>query len=237
MFPETRYSAVARAASTDEAERAASLAALAAVYYRPVYAHLRHKWRFDPERAEDAAQSFFARVVERGIFAAYDAERGRFRTFVRTCLDHLVESELRAAGRVKRGGGKRFVPIEAETLEGELALATEDSPEQAFDREFVRGLFASAVTDLQARLEGAGKARYYVLFERYDLCATPEARPTYAALAQELGLAVTDVTNHLHFARKEFRRAIVARLREITASEEELRQEAAELGIDVDAAK
>ena len=238
MFPETRYSAVARAASTDPEERAKSLAALAAVYYRPVYAHLRHKWRFDPERAEDVAQSFFAAVVERSVFAAYAQERGRFRTFVRTCLDHLVESELRAQNRIKRGGGKRFVPIDAENLEGELAITSPtDSPEQAFDREFVRSLFAAAVADLKSRLEGAGKAHYYALFERYDLSGTPDNRPTYAALAKETGLAVTDVTNYLFFARKEFRRAVVARLREITNDEDELREEAAEMGIDIDAVK
>ncbi len=46
---------------------------------------------------------------------------------------------------------------------------------------------------------------------------------------------VTDVTNHLHFVRRELRRILCDRLRRITASDEEYRSEARELfGVDVD---
>jgi hypothetical protein len=39
-------------------------------------------------------------------------------------------------------------------------------------------------------------------------------------------LAVTDVTNYLAFARREFRRCVLEQLREMTGSEEEFRREA-----------
>lgn len=237
MFPETRYSAVALAQSDDPNERSQSIERLAAIYYRPIYAHLRGKWRLDQQHAEDVAQAFFATVVERNVFAAYRLERGRFRTFVRTCLDHLVETELRAARRLKRGGGQRLVSYDTAELESELGSAAATDPQDVFDREFVRSLFASAVSALRERLERANKGHYFTLFERYDLCASPEERPTYGVLAKDLGLEATDVTNYLFFARKEFRRTIVEKLRELTSSEEELREEAAELGIDVDSAK
>jgi len=234
MFPETRYSAVLLAASDDPDERARSISILAAVYYRPVYLHLRRKWRLDPSHAEDAAQAFFAAVVERNVFAAYRAERGRFRSFVRACLDNLVESENRAERRLKRGGGKRFVPFDAALLETELLDATgSGDPERIFDEEFVRSLFASAVSLLQDRLVRAGKAHYFSLFEAYDLCEAEE-RPTYATLAERHRRSAIDVTNYLFYARKEFRRCIVIQLRELTSSEEELREEAAELGVDID---
>jgi hypothetical protein len=45
---------------------------------------------------------------------------------------------------------------------------------------------------------------------------------------------VTTVTNHLFWARREFRRLVLERLREITGSEREFREEArAVLGVDV----
>jgi RNA polymerase sigma factor (sigma-70 family) len=223
---------VALAASEDPDERAKSLQTLAAVYYRPIYAHLRMKWRLPPEEAEDLAQAFFQAVVERNVFAAYRLERGRFRTFVKTCLDHLVESEFRAIRRLKRGGGIRPVDLDTHALEAELAHA--EPAADPFDQEFVRSLFAAAVAALETRLTVAGKASYFKVFQRYDLCADPESRPTYAQLGRELGVATTDVTNYLHFARKELRRAVVAQLRELTMGPEELREEAAALGIDLD---
>ena len=75
----------------------------------------------------------------------------------------------------------------------------------------------------------------FALFERYDVegADTPD-RPSYAQLAAEHGLPVTQVTNHLHWARRELRAAVLEKLREITAGEDEFRSEArALLGVEV----
>ena len=69
----------------------------------------------------------------------------------------------------------------------------------------------------------AGKAQHYALLEQYDLAGE---RPTYAELAQRFGIAVTDVTNHLFRVRRELRRIVLEVLRELTASDEEFREEA-----------
>ena len=59
------------------------------------------------------------------------------------------------------------------------------------------------------------------------------ARPTYAALARETGLRVTDVTNQLAWARRAFREIVLALLRDVCASDEEFRAEARDLlGVD-----
>jgi hypothetical protein len=74
------------------------------------------------------------------------------------------------------------------------------------------------------------------LFERYDLAPTRSGEPpTYVSLASEFGLPVTQVTNFLALARREFRRAVLDALREISGTESEFRLEAMELlGIDPD---
>jgi hypothetical protein len=98
----------------------------------------------------------------------------------------------------------------------------------------VRGLFARAVDALRAELNARGKGTHFRVFERYELDAGVASRPTYAELARELGVATTDVTNYLHVARKEFRRIVLATLREWTASDDEFREEArALLGVKV----
>ena len=56
-----------------------------------------------------------------------------------------------------------------------------------------------------------------------------EARPTYAAIAAELGAPVTTVTNDLALARRMFRGLVLGALRQLTGSDEEYRAEARRL--------
>ena len=74
---------------------------------------------------------------------------------------------------------------------------------------------------------------HFELFELYDL-QDAEGKPSYSQLASKFGLATTDVTNYLAFARREFRRCVLDQLREMTASNEEYRREARILlGVDI----
>ena len=101
-------------------------------------------------------------------------------------------------------------------------------------QEWVRGLFADAVDLLRARCDAEGHGPAFTLFVRYDIEEPVEgARPTYATLAQETGLRVTDVTNQLAWARRAFREIVLTLVREVCASDEEFRAEARDLlGMD-----
>jgi hypothetical protein len=71
------------------------------------------------------------------------------------------------------------------------------------------------------------------LFERYALLEDEAERPSYKDLAASFSIPITSVTNHLAFTRREFRRIVLERLRELTASDEEFRGEArALLGVE-----
>jgi hypothetical protein len=72
-------------------------------------------------------------------------------------------------------------------------------------------------------LPPAGKAEHFALFEQYDLA---DDLLTDAELAQRFGIAVTDVTNRLFRIRRELRRVTLEVLRELTAREQEFREEA-----------
>ena len=98
--------------------------------------------------------------------------------------------------------------------------------EQYFHDEFVRSLFALSVDTLREECALRGKDLPFRLFERYELDRDPEERLTYERLAEELNIPVTQVTNFLAFARREFRRIVLEKLREITTSDREFREEA-----------
>lgn len=230
-FPATRRSAVVAVGSDDPAERARSFEILVRAYWKPVYKYLRLRFRKDAEEARDLTQDFFARAFEKRYFTAFDPAVARFRTYLKACLDRFVMEQHRNEKRQKRGGDAVRLSLDFDAAEGELVHAV-GGVEEVFDREWVRGLFTAAVDALREACAAAGKGVHFTIFQRYVLDDAPE-RPTYAELAAELSIPVTDVTNHLSFTRREFRRLVLARLRELTATEEEFKSEArAVLGVD-----
>ena len=144
-----------------------------------------------------------------------------------------ASNERKAAGRQKRGGNLQGRSFDFAQAEEEL-LAGADYPDadldRFFHREWVRSLFSLAVEELRGRCRESNKNLSFLLFQRYDLeRASSDAAFTYEELAQEFQLPITQVTNHLAYARREFRRIVLEKLRATTASEEEFRAEARQL--------
>jgi RNA polymerase sigma factor (sigma-70 family) len=237
-FPLTRHSVVRDLASADPDARAAAYDALARTYWRPVYLYIRLRWHRDGEEARDLTQDFFARAFEREYLERYDPAKARFRTFLRTCLDAFLANTAQAAGRLKRGAGYSITAVDFAEADADLAASARNDdadPEQWFHREWIRGLFSDALEAMRRRCDDAGHPRAFAVFQRYDVEEAGAApRLTYAALAEELGMKVTDVTNELAWARRTFREIVVAALRRVCATDEEFRAEARDLfGMDV----
>ncbi len=231
-FPATNRSAVLGSGSDDPVHKARAFNRLVKAYWRPVYKHIRVRWQKSNEDAKDLTQGFFARAFEKDVFAAFDPEKGRFRTYVRSCLDNFLTNTAVAQKAQKRGGGLAPLSLDFADAEEELAasaIVVESSAEDVFDREWARSLVHAATKTLAEELEERGRAVPYQVFVRYDLAGDTDERPTYAALAEELGIKSSDVSNYLNASRKRFREIVLDTLRELTASEEEFRLEATEL--------
>jgi len=213
QFPSTQLSLLEAAASSPPNE---ALERVAALYWKPVYRFLRLKFRKDNEDAKDLTQSFFATALERDFFARFDPAKASFRTYLRIAVERFAANQHAAANRLKRGGDAVFEPIQ------DQAAAT-DSPEQVFEREWQRQLFALALDDLRAHCEGAGKLLQFQIFAAYDLAEGE--RPSYAALAARHGVTETAVTNYLAWARRMLRGFVNGRLRGVTSGDRELREE------------
>jgi RNA polymerase sigma factor (sigma-70 family) len=232
-FPVTRWSVILAVRSEDPLERDRALDILVAGYWKPVYKYIRLRWGKPAEDAKDLTQEFFARLIEKKFLDSYDPARARLRTFLRTCVDGLVINQDRADRRLKRGGDARHLSLDFAAADGELARIEPAAPaemDQFFEREWARSVFSMAVEQLRAECAARGKSTHFRIFELYDLLDTladgPDRRPSYEDLARQFGIAVTDVTNFLAYARREFRRITLDILRQITGSEEEFRREA-----------
>lgn len=230
-FPATRISAILALRSGQAEERRRAREQLAQVYWKPVYKYIRLKWNRAPDDAADLTQGFFLRVFAEDFFVDYDPARARFRTFLRTCLDRYIQREDAASSRLKRGGDAEMIPLDTAGVEAELRAASGGAPDEIFERDWVQSLFALAVSGLREHCQARDRALSAQLFVEYDLGEGP-TRPTYADLAAAHGVTVETITNHLAYARREFRRVVLELLRELTASDAEFRDEArALLGI------
>jgi RNA polymerase sigma factor (sigma-70 family) len=233
FFPPTRCSSIRNSGSTDPTARRMAYETLIAAYWKPVYKYIRQRWKLGNDEAKDLTQAFFAKALEHDFFASFDPSRARFRTFVQTCVDGVVNNGLRDASRLKRGGQAQVVTLDFASADAEWSLqapAADCDPAEFLRQEWVRGLFAAAVADLKRFCDESGKSAHFRLFEQYDLrAAEAGARPTYADLAAEHGLPVTQVTNFLSFARSQFRKRLLQQLEAATASDDEFQEEVARL--------
>jgi len=199
-------------------------------YWKPVYKYVRLRWHFSNEDAKDLIQGFFTRALDKGFLGEYDPAKASFRTYLRTCLDRFAANERQSGQRLKRGGGITVVSLDFEGAERELAYS-KPSVEDCFHRELIRSLFELAVGALRERCESEGKAVQFRVFEGYDL-QTAEERVTYDQLASQFGVTPATITNHLAAMRRDLRRILLEKLREITSGEREFRSEArAVLGV------
>jgi hypothetical protein len=236
-FPETRGSLVAAAAGGDAAARSRALGSLAEAYWAPVYTYVRFKAGRSHEEAADLTQDFFTGLVEKDWLARFDPSKARLRTYFRMLVDGLDANEWKAHGRVKRGGGAPALSLDVGAVRAAYeaaAASSQESPEQAFEREWARSVFSMAVERYRAACAVDGRDVRFALFAAYDLegDAAPE-RPRYEDLARRHATTAVDVTNQLAAARRDFRRAVLDVLRELTASEAEFRAEArALLGVE-----
>jgi RNA polymerase sigma factor (sigma-70 family) len=231
-FPPTRRSVIEAVRSIDAEERERALEALCAAYWKPVYKYIRLRWNRPTEEAQDLTQGFFLGVLERELLEKFTPQKSRLRTYLRVCVDSFVSNEQKASLRQKRGGGLPHIALDFTAAEQELGAAAMDpaaipspeSLEEFFEKEWVRSLFSLAVEELRQFCAARERERSFLLFEAYDLEGNDKI--SYEQLAREFGISVTDVTNALAWARREFRRIALERLRELCGSEEEFQREA-----------
>jgi RNA polymerase sigma factor (sigma-70 family) len=232
QFPVTRWSVIDAVKSADAAERTRAMDTLFAAYWKPVYKYVRLRWNRPVEDAQDLTQGFFAEMLERELLTKYNPAKSKLRTYLRLCVDSFVMNQEKAARRQKRGGNVPHMVLDFHAAEEEIAgntidaasIPSPESLEEFFEKEWVRSLFELAVEDLRKFCAERERERTFRLFEDYDLSGDPEI--SYQKLAAQYAIPLTDVTNALSWARREFRRIALERLRELCGSEEEFHREA-----------
>src|SRR5262245_18074102 len=103
VFATTHWSVVLTAGNGDSPLAMRALETLCSTYWYPIYVYVRRKGH-GPEDARDLTQDFFAQSLAKELLRLADRDKGRFRTFLLTTLEHFLAREWNRAHRQKRGG-------------------------------------------------------------------------------------------------------------------------------------
>ncbi len=231
-FPETTWSLIANlvpgAAATVDRDPAAGLDELCRRYWKPIYCYVRQGFRKTNEDAKEVTQAFFLWLVDGEVLTRYTPDRASFRFYLKGLLRNFVRNDAQALRRLKRGGGARAVSLpddDVRALDELLPDPKTASPEEAFDRAWIGELIERAVERVRAAAADAAADSLEALrvraYELYEL-GPPGSQPTYAQVAEQLGVSTSNVRNHLFAVRERVRAEIRRELRETVASPEQL---------------
>ncbi len=222
-FPPTRHSVIVDLAHSDSGHRERALEVVARAYRGPLVAVVRHRWELSTDDAEDLVQEFFAQAIDKGWLGRYDATRGRFRTFLRSCMWSFASTVYESSTRQKRGGGIAHVTFDA--LMTPPAVAPE--VDAVFEREWVRSVLELSLEALRQECLATGRASTWQVFHAREVEGTlaSDTPTSYRELATRFSIAETQVTNFLNWGRRRFRAHVLETIRSLTGSDEECREE------------
>ncbi len=224
-FHDTRWTLVSRSRG-DDVQGKAALSELCAAYYAPVVAFLRRDGR-EESLARDLAHDFFAKMLAGGIIEDADPLRGKFRSYLLMALKRFAANQRERDHAAKRGGGQIHAVIDGESeVTGaglQIADASIEAPDAAFDRQWALTLLARALVNLEDDLREEGKSEHFDVLKPW-LTAEADATPQSEAAAK-LGMSVEAVKVAIHRLRKRFREAVREEISQTVGEAGDVREE------------
>jgi RNA polymerase sigma factor (sigma-70 family) len=233
LFPSTHWSVVLEAGrSQPEPEIAqAALTELCQTYWAPLYSFVRSRG-YTVHDAQDLTQSFFAYLLEHKIYARVDRQKGKFRSFLLACLKNFLAHAAARERALERGGGQDFLPLHEEQAKEAESLfqthSTASSEDRLFDRSWAEALLAAGLERLSADYKGESKEKLFNEL-RIFVAGGADPPPTYAELADRLGIAESTLRSHVTRLRARYREALRAEVRRTVHTETQVDEELQEL--------
>ena len=188
-FQNTHWSLVLSAGQGDSPQAHESLNRLCQTYWYAVYAFIRRRGA-EAEPAKDLTQEFFSRLLAKQYLRTADPERGRFRTFLMSCVDHFLSNERKKERTLKRGGNYTFVPMEEPPAEERYQAEPYEtmSPDKLLDRRWALTLLDLSLEQLKQEYLAAGKIAQFDALQEC-LSGAKEATSSFAEIGTRIGMS------------------------------------------------
>ena len=213
-----------RAGRSDTTRARDALANLCQTYWYPLYAYVRRRGH-SPEDAQDLTQEFFARLLERNWVGRADQQKGRFRSFLLSAMNHFLADEWDKARAQKRGGGVMLVPLQFDMAETRYGHEPSDNvtPEQNYERRWALSVLDKVLQRLRAEYEQEGRADFFAALHP---CLVGEGTDQpYAELAVKLGATESAVKTAVYRLRQRYRQLLRDEIAQTVAEPGEVDEE------------
>ncbi len=204
-FHTTHWTVVLKAAQGQEPGGEAALSDLCRLYWYPLYAFARRRGH-SPEDAQDLTQSFFLHLLKHRALTGVDPLKGRFRSFLLASFQNHLSDAGDSARRLKRGGDKQFVQLDAEEAEKRYRLEPVESltAEKIFDARWAMTVLGEALKQLRAEYVASGKASTFEALKVFLDHNNSMDPPSYDEVANRLQVTTTAIKTHIHRLRKRY---------------------------------
>lgn len=202
-FATTRWSVIVGAQQRGTGEADAALELLCTIYWQPVYAFIR---RLSPDEhaAKDLTQGFFERFLEKEHVGDANQRRGRFRSFLLTCVKHYLSNERAKQRAQRRGGGA--LHLSADQLLEESGVEMESNrastPDRCYERQWARTVLEQVRSRMRAEFRESGRANEFEVLQVY-LTGDRDGAP-YQEVAERLRISVDAVKKRVERMRRRF---------------------------------
>ncbi len=201
-FATTHWSVVLEAQSESPAAQEA-LEKLCRIYWRPIYSFARRQG-IRPEEAQDITQGFFAQLLERRSLSAVRKEKGRLRSYLLGALKYFLTDEQRRAMAIKRGKGRRVIPLEELRADERIEMEPADpvTAEMIYERRWALTVLEQVLSRLKDEYRAAGNAALFDSLKQ--LLPDEPGAPSQAEIAAQLGMTENAVRQAFYRFRQRY---------------------------------
>jgi RNA polymerase sigma factor (sigma-70 family) len=194
-----------RAAQSQAPGGESALAQLCRTYWYPLYIFARRRG-YSPDDAQDLTQSFFLHLLEHRALAGVDRLKGKFRSFLLASFQNHLSDQADHARRIKRGGGREFVQLDAEEAEQRYRLEPVEylTAEKLFDARWAITLLAETLNRVRQEYANEGKTSIFEALRVFLDPANTRAPPSYDEVADQLQVSTGAVKTLIHRLRKRY---------------------------------
>jgi RNA polymerase sigma factor (sigma-70 family) len=203
-FATTRWTVVLAAGQRRTPQADQALEELCRTYWYPLYAYTRRRG-LSHEDAEDIAQAFFARLLEKNYLEGISAAKGKFRAFLLAALKNFIINEWKHAHRQKRGGDAVILPLDWQSGDTRYQIDPPDhlSPDKLYDRAWAVTLLEQVIARLRDECVADDKVRLFTQLKPFLMVGKSAIPYDQAAAALDLTEAAVRVA--VHRLRRRYR--------------------------------